>query len=76
MHRVQAVGRSVTRLLPWARVFDVEPGGFTVAARARGGSAGSGDGADGVDGDDDDWEPWQLQPLDPARGVHCLDSAS
>ena len=44
---MQAVGKSVTRLLPWVNVYGVQHGGFTVAWREL--------------DDDGEWGMWELE---------------
>ena len=51
----QAVGKSVTRILPYVSVFSVDHCGFTVASRSRDAQG--------------DWDPWKLEDKSGSSGV-------
>ena len=53
--RLQAVGKSVTRILPYVSVFAVDHCGFTVATRSKDAQG--------------DWDPWKLEEKTGATGV-------
>lgn len=53
---MQAVGKSVTRLLPYVSVYQVDHCGYTVAWRGR--------------DKDGEWDNWNLEDSGGSTGVH------